>query len=177
MKDALRAEWTKQRTVTVTGWLLLATAVLTVARQRWPRPPRCAARPAGCAADPAQAQPDRGRSSARPWWPSWHVLTISGEYSTGMIRTTFDRDAAPDRGADWPRRSSWPGWSWWPAPSACSARCWPDGCCCPGTASPPRAASPPLSLTDGPTLRAAAGSVLYLVLIALLSLGVAAAVA
>jgi ABC-2 type transport system permease protein len=33
-----------------------------------------------------------------------------------------------------------------------------------------------LSLADGPTLRAAAGSVLYLALIALLSLGVAAAV-
>jgi ABC-2 type transport system permease protein len=35
---------------------------------------------------------------------------------------------------------------------------------------------PPLSLGDGPVLRAAAGSVLYLALIALLSLGVAAAV-
>ncbi len=29
MKDALRAEWAKQRTVAVTGWLLLATAALT----------------------------------------------------------------------------------------------------------------------------------------------------
>jgi ABC-2 type transport system permease protein len=35
---------------------------------------------------------------------------------------------------------------------------------------------PPLSLGDGPVLRAAAGSVVYLALIALLSLGVAAAV-
>ena len=35
---------------------------------------------------------------------------------------------------------------------------------------------PPLSLGDGPTLRAAAGSVLYLALIALLSLGAATAV-
>jgi ABC-2 type transport system permease protein len=35
---------------------------------------------------------------------------------------------------------------------------------------------PPLSLTDGPVLRAAAGSVLYLALIALLSLGAATAV-
>ncbi len=35
---------------------------------------------------------------------------------------------------------------------------------------------PPLSLADGPTLRAAAGSVLYLGLIALLSLGIAALV-
>jgi ABC-2 type transport system permease protein len=35
---------------------------------------------------------------------------------------------------------------------------------------------PPLSLGDGPVLRAAAGSVLYLALIALLSLGVATAV-
>jgi ABC-2 type transport system permease protein len=35
---------------------------------------------------------------------------------------------------------------------------------------------PPLSLTDGATLRAMAGSVLYLTLVALLSLGLAAAV-
>jgi ABC-2 type transport system permease protein len=35
---------------------------------------------------------------------------------------------------------------------------------------------PALSLTDGPTLRATAGSILYLVLIALLSLGIAAVV-
>jgi ABC-2 type transport system permease protein len=35
---------------------------------------------------------------------------------------------------------------------------------------------PPLSLADGPVLRAAAGSVLYLALIALLSLGAATAV-
>ena len=35
---------------------------------------------------------------------------------------------------------------------------------------------PPLSLADGPVLRAACGSVLYLALIALLSLGVATAV-
>ena len=35
---------------------------------------------------------------------------------------------------------------------------------------------PPLSLADGPTLRAAAGSVLYLALVALLSLGLATVV-
>ena len=40
----------------------------------------------------------------------------------------------------------------------------------------PARGHPLLSLTDGPTLRAAAGSVLYLGLIALLSLGIATAV-
>jgi len=46
----------------------------------------------------------------------------------------------------------------------------------PGRGIGPAHGYPALSLADGPVLRAAAGSVLYLVLIALLSLGVAAAV-
>src|SRR5262249_7518442 len=43
----------------------------------------------------------------------------------------------------------------------------------PGGASPVAGVSPPLSLADGPMLRAAVGSVLYLALIGLLSLGTA----
>jgi len=46
----------------------------------------------------------------------------------------------------------------------------------PGHGFSPARGFPPLSLADGPTLRAAAGSVLYLGLIALLSVGVAAIV-
>jgi ABC-2 type transport system permease protein len=46
----------------------------------------------------------------------------------------------------------------------------------PGRGFTPAHGYPPLSLGDGPVLRAACGSVLYLVLIALLSLGVATAV-
>ena len=46
----------------------------------------------------------------------------------------------------------------------------------PGRGFTPAHGYPPLSLGDGPVLRAAAGSALYLALIALLSLGVAAAV-
>jgi ABC-2 type transport system permease protein len=46
----------------------------------------------------------------------------------------------------------------------------------PGQGFTPAHGYPPLSPADGPTLRAAAGSVLYLALVALLSLGVAAAV-
>jgi len=46
----------------------------------------------------------------------------------------------------------------------------------PGKGFTPDHGYPPLSLADGPVLRAAAGSVLYLALIALLSLGVATAV-
>jgi ABC-2 type transport system permease protein len=42
--------------------------------------------------------------------------------------------------------------------------------------APPPASPPPFSLGDGPVLRAAAGSVLYLALIALLSLGIATVV-
>jgi ABC-2 type transport system permease protein len=46
----------------------------------------------------------------------------------------------------------------------------------PGQGFTPAHGYPPLSLGDGPVLRAAAGSVLYLTLIALLSLGIATAV-
>jgi ABC-2 type transport system permease protein len=46
----------------------------------------------------------------------------------------------------------------------------------PGHGFTPAHGYPPLSLGDGPVLRAACGSVLYLVLIAVLSLGVATAV-
>jgi ABC-2 type transport system permease protein len=46
----------------------------------------------------------------------------------------------------------------------------------PGNGFTPAHGYPPLSLGDGPTLRAAAGSILYLTLIALLSLGIATAV-
>ena len=34
--DALHAEWTKLRTVSSTGWLLLTTVVLTVEAAPWP---------------------------------------------------------------------------------------------------------------------------------------------
>ena len=55
----------------------------------------------------------------------------------------------------------------------CWARWRPAGSSCPGRRFVGANAMPPLSLADEPTLRAAAGTVLYLGLIALLSLGIA----
>jgi ABC-2 type transport system permease protein len=99
------------------------------------------------------------------------VLAISGEYSTGMIGTTLTA---------MPRRTTVL------AAKAATLTCLvlavgtiavlAGRLILPGHGFTPAHGYPPLSLGDGPVLRAAAGSVLYLALIALLSLGAAAAV-
>src|SRR5262249_60738809 len=66
-----------------------------------------------------------------------------------------------------------PGWAGGGRPRAAGVGARPGLSARPAAASPAPRASPPLSLADGPMLRAAAGSVLYLALIALLSLGAA----
>ena len=172
MRDALHAEWTKAANP--------ARHRLAAARRgRADRDVSAAAAaavrcPSGhCAEDPAKISLT-GVYLGQAVVAILAVLAISGEYSTGMIRTTLA--AMPRRATCWPpRRPSSPAWSWPPEPSPCSARCWPGGSSCPATASAPRTATR-LSLASGPVLRAAVGSVLYLALIALLSLGAAAAV-
>jgi ABC-2 type transport system permease protein len=104
--------------------------------------------------------------TARPPSAILAVLVISGEYSSGMIRTTLTA---------MPRRST---------VLAAKALVLTGVVAAAGTIAVlgsllagrlvlPRGS---LALADGPALRAAAGSVLYLTLIALLSLGVAAIV-
>ena len=98
------------------------------------------------------------------------VLVIGGEYGTGMIRTTL---------AAMPRRITRPGRQGGRVGGLTLAA----GTVAVLALAAGRAADPARhgfatapSLADGPTLRAAVGSVLYLVLVALLSLGVATAV-
>src|SRR5262249_38268728 len=103
------------------------------------------------------------------------VLAISGEYSSGMIRTTL---------AAMPRRITVlaakavlvTGLMLGTGTVAHLGSPRPGRLILPGPGVPAAPRLPPLSLADGPVLRAAAGSVLYLALIALLSLGAAAAV-
>ena len=103
------------------------------------------------------------------------VLAISGEYSTGMIRTTLTA---------MPRRLSVLG-AKAVVVTALTLAAGTVGVLAsmlagrlilPGRGFTPPHGYPALSLASGPDLRAAAGSVLYLALVALLALGVATAV-
>ena len=104
------------------------------------------------------------------------MLAISGEYSSGMIRTTLGGDAAPGHRPGREGGHSSPAWCWPPGPSPSLGSLLAGRLILPGHGFTAAHGFPPLSLGDGPVLRAAAGSVLYLALIALLSLGIATAV-
>ena len=174
MRPALHAEWTKLRTVAGTGWLLLATIVLTVAVSAVATAAR-GTQPAGATSRHHQAQPHRDRP--RPG-DRRHSRRARDQQ---RVRHRHDPhhpggDAAPvHRPGRQGSRRRWP-WCSRPGPSPCSAPCSSGGSSCPATASPRHTATRCCPLRHGPTLRAAVGSVLYLVLIALLSLGVATAV-
>jgi ABC-2 type transport system permease protein len=103
------------------------------------------------------------------------VLAISGEYSTGMIRTTLT--AMPHRaGVLAAKATVLTGLVLAGGTVAVAGSLLAGRLILPGHGFTPARGFPLLSLADGPVLRAAAGSVLYLALIALLSLGTAAAV-
>ena len=173
MRDALHAEWTKLRTLASTGWLLLATVVLTIGVS--------AAMTAASSYSPNSPSQDTtelalvGIDLGQAIVAALAVLAMSDEYSSGMIHTTLTA---------MPRRTK-----------VLAAKAGPivilvlvagavtvGGCLLagrlilPGRGYTPANGYQLLSLGHGPTLRAAAGSVLYLVLIALLSLGVATTV-
>ena len=93
-RAALRAEWTKLRTVPGPAWLALAVIAATVALSAAAAAAaRCPA--AGCAADPAKISLT-GIVLGQAVVAVLAVLVVSGEYSTGMIRVTLA--AMPRRG-------------------------------------------------------------------------------
>jgi ABC-2 type transport system permease protein len=167
----VRAEWTKLRTLPGTGWLVAAIAVLTIAVSAAATAvTRC---PAGlpCPADTTRLSLT-GLQFGQAVVAILAVLAISGEYSTGQIRVTL---------AAMPRR---------PAVLAAKAvvvagpvlaagllavggSLLAGRLLLPGHGFTAARGFALVSLAHGPTLRAAAGSVLYLALIALLSLGCA----
>ena len=173
MTDVVHAEWTKLRTLPGTGWLLLAAAALTVAvGAAAANAVTCPA--GGCQLDPAKVSltgVDLGQAIVA----IVAVTVVSGEYSTGMIRLTLT--ATPSR------------WRLLAAKGAVVsavtlvtgtvavlASVLAGGLLLGRHGITAAHGYQALSLGNGPVLRAAAGSVLYLALIALLSLGVAAAV-
>jgi ABC-2 type transport system permease protein len=173
MWDTLHAEWTKARTLRSTGWLLLAAVLLTVVvSAAVAATVRC---PSGhCAEDPAKISLT-GIYLGQALIAIAAVLAVSGEYSTGMIRTSLA--AMPRRATMLAAKAAVLTGSVLAAGVlAVLGSVLAGRLILPGHGIDPAHGYPALSLADGPVLRAAVGSVLYLALIALLSLGVAAAV-
>jgi ABC-2 type transport system permease protein len=173
MRDALRAEWTKLRTVPGTIWLLFAvvalTAVLGVVADAAASCPSRA-----CGLDPAKVSLT-GVYLSQAIAAILAILAITGEYGSGMIVTTFA--AMPRRNTVLAAKAVVIASLMLAAGTAAVVLSLLAGrLTLPGRGFTAAHGFPPLSLADGPVLRAAGGTVLYLTLIALLSLGVAAAV-
>lgn len=163
MRDALHAEWTKARTVSSVGWLLLAAAALTVAVGAMASAESCPA--TGCGHDLTKLSLT-GVQLGQVVVAIVAVFAIGSEYSTGLIRVTLA--AIPCRPVLFGAKAAVltalavAAGTVAVVPSVLIGRILLHG--------------NGFSATDGATLRAAGGSVLYLALIALLAFGIAAAV-
>lgn len=164
MKLALHAEWTKIRTLAAPRWLLLGTIAATMALS--------VAVTSVITCDATSCDHDTTKLSltgvqlGQTLVVILAVLVISGEYSSGMIRTTLT--AMPHRATTLAAKSI--------AATGVVAAAGTIailGSLLAGRLILSGHGYPTLSLADGLTLRATAGSILYLALIALLSLGVA----
>jgi ABC-2 type transport system permease protein len=173
MTHALRAEWTKLRTLPSTAWLLAGAIALTVAVS------------AGVAAATHISSGGQGQDPTKVALLGVElgqaviavlaVLAVSEEYGTGMIRATLS--AMPRRLAVLGAKAvNLAGLTLVAGVLAVT------GCLIAGRLLLPAAGLGPghgyalVSISNAPTLRAAVGSVAYLVLIALLSLGIATAI-
>jgi ABC-2 type transport system permease protein len=170
---ALNAEWTKLRTLAGTWWLMLAVIVLAVAAGG-AAASAVTCQAAGCGQDPAKVSLT-GVDLSQAVVAILAVLAISGEYSTGMIGLTLT--AMPRRITVLTAKALvLTGLVLAAGTVGVLGSVLAGRLILPGRGFTPAHGYPPLSLAGGPDLRAAAGSVLYLALIALLSLGVATAV-
>ena len=172
MRSALHAEWTKLRTTPGPGWLLLAAVALTVGLSLLAATAvTCPV--SGCGQDPVRVSltgVDLGQAAVAVL----AVLIIGGEYGSGMIRTTLA--AIPRRGVVLGAKAViLAGAVTVAGLVAVLGSLLAGRLTLPGNGFTAAHGFRLLSLADGSTLRAAAGSVLYLALIALLSLGTAAA--
>ncbi|MGH8888630.1 MAG: ABC transporter permease [Acidothermaceae bacterium] len=173
MSDTLRAEWTKLRTAPGFSWLLIAAVAVTVGLgAAADAGARCAA--AGCNQDAVKTSLI-GVYLGQVIVAILAVTVIGSEYNTGMIRTTF---------AAMPRRSQvLAAKGMLVAASSLVVGVVGIGgsllvarFMLPGRGFNAHNGYSSLSLSDAATARAALGSVLYLALVSLLSLGLTAAV-
>jgi ABC-2 type transport system permease protein len=172
--DALHAEWTKLRTVPSTGWLLATSVVVTVAVSVSVASVVVCQGPAKtCSADPAKLSLI-GVMLGQATIAVLAVMFMTGEYSSGMIRVTL---------AGMPRRTTMLAAKAMVLTAivlatgavAVLGSVLLSGLFLPGNGFTAADGFVPVTLTHAPVLRAAAGSVLYFELIALLSLGLATA--
>jgi ABC-2 type transport system permease protein len=171
LRDALHAEWTKLRTVAGPAWLLAGTIVATVAVSTAATAAVQCPSGTGCPVDTTKLSLT-GIQAGQAIVAVLAVLAISGEYSTGMIRITLA--AMPRRSAVLAAKAVLiAGLVLAAGAIAVGGSVLAGRILLPGHGFTAARGFPLESLADGPTLRAAAGSVLYLALIALLSLGIA----
>jgi ABC-2 type transport system permease protein len=174
MSEALHAEWTKLRTLPGTGWLLLGVVAATVIISAAVSASVSCSSTAACHVDITKLSLT-GTYLGQAVVAIVAVLAVSGEYATGMIRTTLA--AMPRRTTVLAAKATVVTAVTLAAGTAAVLGSVLAGrLILPGHGYTPANGYPALSLANGTVLRAAAGTVLYLGLIALLSLGVATAV-
>ncbi|MGF7235160.1 MAG: ABC transporter permease subunit [Frankia sp.] len=173
VREALHAEWTKVRTLSGTVWLLLGTIALSITVSTVAAASStCPA--GGCRLDPAKISLS-GIDLGQAIIAILAVVAIGGEYGTGTIRVSLA--AMPRRGVVLAAKAVViTGLALGAGTVTVLGSLLAGRIILPGKGLGPAHGYPSLSLADGPLLRAATGSVLYLALIALLSLGVATAV-
>jgi ABC-2 type transport system permease protein len=168
---ALHAEWTKLRTVAGPAWLLLGVAALTIAVSAAAIGATTCPQDQACPVDPVKLSLT-GIQLGQAVVAILAVLMISNEYSSGLIRVTL---------AALPRRLSvltakailLAAVVLVASAVAVFGSVLAGHLILPGHGFTAARGFHPVWLSYGPALRAACGSVLYLALIALLSLGVA----
>jgi ABC-2 type transport system permease protein len=168
MRNAVHAEWTKLRTVPSTGWLVLTVIALTVGASALATSiVKC---PATCSADTTKLSLT-GIMLGQAAVAALAVVVVTAEYGTGMIRVSL---------AAVPRRSVLLAAKAVVVTAVVLAAgtisvlgsVLAGRILLPGNGFDAKHGFAAMSIFHGPTLRAAAGSVLYLVLIGLFSLGV-----
>ncbi len=168
---ALRGEWIKLRTVSGPAWLLIGTAALTIAVSAAAVGATRCPQGMACPIDTTKLSLT-GVQFGQAVVAILAVLMISNEYSTGMIRVTLA--AMPGRHAVLAAKAILLAALVLVAGAvAVFGAVLAGHLILPGHGFTSARGFHPVWLSYGPALRAASGSVLYLALIALLSLGVA----
>ncbi|MFJ1971643.1 ABC transporter permease [Streptomyces sp. NPDC087903] len=171
---SLHAEWTKLRTLQSTWWLLAATVALTVAAGA----AAVSSVTPGVCPSPRACHEDTVKLGLTGIWLGQATVLVLGalsmgaEYGTGTIGATLT--AMPDRRKTLLAKAA--ALSLPTAAAATAAVLAVLGAArliLPANGFEPSTGYPLPTLTDGPTLRAATGTVLCLVLVALLGLALA----
>jgi ABC-2 type transport system permease protein len=168
---ALHAEWTKLRTVSGPAWLLLGLAAVTIAVSAAAAGGTHCPQNLTCPVDTTKLSLT-GIQFGQAVAAILAVLAFCDEYSTGMIRVTLA--AMPRRHTVFAAKAILiAGLVLVAGAVAVFGSVLAGHLILPGHGFTAARGFQPVWLSYGPTLRAACGSVLYLALIALLSLGVA----